>query len=787
MHQRHCRIDSRTLVTMLASALLAGSLAPSISFAQQASISAWEAAEFRTWSFIPYWTTQSQLNSFATDHSYDHVSDILYFSGVQPREDGSLFTSTTAANHLSTLKSHQAQFGFRYHMSMFDPVRLSPQETSTAAVERVWNGITANPDTRAKFVNNVKNLLTANNMTGFNLDWERPDIVTEWANYTQLAKDMQAAFPESWEVSVDDYGFASTIWDDTPVFDGRTYDQLFVMAYHANASQYNTYSNTKLNLTGQGAEKAFKNNQLVLGIGTYGSDADPDNNPELRTVSLKNIVAVNPNLPADATTFTGTVTNVQGNLQTGTWTIQSRYQTRDIVQLALDRGMPGVMNWTLHYDATNQFGLHRVAHHYIVVKRNVPDLNLDGKVNAADANALANNMGTVPGWTGTNTPARFETFYMNGNWEKGDRDGNGFVNQADADWLATRYAALGVNLPDRLAYSGTFENFAGGQGVAGRWEVIRNGGNLPETGNFTQHGTGFLNFTGGGVGATKRSNTSVTLRNQNSAEAFDNLNTANRVMQVELAEPVDTASTDATYFTALVRQNTAGLLAAQVASTGRTLALEFRDAAGVNQFDVALFGSQSQFGLRSQADAAGEDVTSANGFNANTTYMLVGKLSGNGAGANTLQVSLVDWSGSIGNFTDPAFAWMLTATGSEGFNPTITDLAWNSPSVANYTVSNVWVGGASDFFFQPGDFGDFNWDGVVDAADYSVWRDGMGTLYDQDDYEAWKAHFGETVGNGSAAGTFANGVPEPSSAALLLAATFLVFGRFSLIAYPRRR
>lgn len=762
---------------MLASALLAGSLAPSISFAQQASISAWEAAEFRSWTFVPYWTSHSQIDSFATDRVYDHVSDVLYFSGAKPREDGSLSISSNDATDFAKLKNHQAQFGFRYHMSMFDVVANSG-ETSSAAVERVWNGITANPATRATFVNNVKNLLTANNMTGFNLDWERPSTVTEWANYTQLAKDMQAAFPEAWEVSVDDYGFASSLWDDTPVFDARTYDQIGMMGYHYPANNgtnldQQSFADGKKALTGQGAEKAFKDSQIIIGMGTWG-----DNGPS--TIGLKDIVAVNPNLPADASSFTGTVNGVSG-----TWDIVSRYEVRDNVQLALDRGMPGVMWWALHYEPTNKMSLAQVAQHYAMFKQGVPDLNLDGKVNADDANKLADNMGTVPGWTGTNTPARFETFYMNGNWEKGDRDGNGFVNQSDADWLATRYAALGVNLPDRLAYSGTFENFAGGQGVAGRWEVIRNGGNLPETGNFTQHGTGFLNFTGGGVGATKRSNTSVTLRNQNSAEAFENLNTANRVMQVELAEPVDTASTDATYFTALVRQNTAGLLAAQVASTERTLALEFRDAAGANQFDVALFGSQSHFGLRCQADAAGQDVTSADGFNANTTYMIVGKLSGNGAGANTLQVSLFDWSGSIGNFTDPNFAWMLTAAGSEGFNPTITDLAWNSPSFANYTVSNVWVGGASDFFFQPADFGDFNWDGVVDAADYSVWRDGMGTLYDQDDYEVWKTHFGETVGSGSAAGAFANAVPEPSSAALLLAASFLVFGRFFLISHPR--
>jgi hypothetical protein len=756
MISRTLRRAIATVVALVFSCFLAEA-----AIAQQSSISAWDAAEFRSWSFVPYWTSHSQIDSFATDRVYDHLSDILYFSGVMPRADGSLSTSSNNATDLAKLKSHQAQFGFRYHMSMFD--------TSGGSVETVWNSITSNPTTRATFVNNVKNLLTANNMTGFNLDWERPNTVTEWANYTQLAKDMQAAFPESWEVSVDDYGFASSLWDDTPVFDARTYDQIGMMGYHYPANNgtsldQQSFADGKKALTGQGAEKAFQDSQIIIGMGTWG-----DNGPS--TIGLKDIVAANPNLPADASSFTGTVNGV-----TGTWDIVSRYEVRDNVQLALDRGMAGVMWWALHYEPTNKMSLARVAQHYAMFKQDVPDVNLDGKVNADDANALANNMGTVPGWTGTNTAARFETFYMKGNWEQGDHDGNGFVNQQDADWLAARFTTLGVNLPDRLAYTGTFENYSDGRGLAGRWGVIPNGGNLPETGNYTQHSTNYLTFVGTGSGADKHSNSSVTIRNQDPDEAYDTLNTADRVMRVELAEPVDLTKDETTYFTALVRQNTAPLLPAHVASSDRTLALEFRDAAGENQFDFALFGSQQQFGIRSQADASGDDVTTG-GFADDTTHLLVGKITANGSGQNTLQASLLPSGSEITDFTNPAFAWMLTAESSADFNPTITQLAWRSPYSANFTVSNVWLGNAGDFFQMPAAWGDFNEDGVVDAADYSVWRDGLGAAYSMEDYAVWKSHFGQS-GAGSGAFSASTAVPEPTSLTLLLLSMLLVFRRF---------
>lgn len=78
--------------------------------------------------------------------------------------------------------------------------------------------------------------------------------------------------------------------------------------------------------------------------------------------------------------------------------------------------------------------------------------------------------------------------------------------------------------------------------------------------------------------------------------------------------------------------------------------------------------------------------------------------------------------------------------------------------------------------------GDYNRDGTVDAADYSIWRKTLGSsvssfgegadgnhngTIDENDYLVWRAHFGETVGT---AGSTANNrtlVPEPTTITLL--------------------
>jgi hypothetical protein len=67
--------------------------------------------------------------------------------------------------------------------------------------------------------------------------------------------------------------------------------------------------------------------------------------------------------------------------------------------------------------------------------------------------------------------------------------------------------------------------------------------------------------------------------------------------------------------------------------------------------------------------------------------------------------------------------------------------------------------------------GDYNQNGVVDAADYAVWRKSIGTQYA---YDAWRQRFGNSAGSGIGSG-FADGsaVPEPSCLALSVFVCFL--------------
>lgn len=64
--------------------------------------------------------------------------------------------------------------------------------------------------------------------------------------------------------------------------------------------------------------------------------------------------------------------------------------------------------------------------------------------------------------------------------------------------------------------------------------------------------------------------------------------------------------------------------------------------------------------------------------------------------------------------------------------------------------------------------GDFNRDGVVDAADYTVWRDGVPGESTQADYEAWRTHYAATGGQPATTSNPAE-IPEPAAACVALA------------------
>ncbi len=138
---------------------------------------------------------------------------------------------------------------------------------------------------------------------------------------------------------------------------------------------------------------------------------------------------------------------------------------------------------------------------------------------------------------------------------------------------------------------------------------------------------------------------------------------------------------------------------------------------------------------------------------------------GNVSLAGTLNISLLDgftpalgqsfsmFEGAIGSITG-AFDAIIAPT----FNGLTFDIMQSASSVL------LQVGEA------PFLAGDFNLDGVVNAADYVAWRKGVGVAPTTANYNLWRRNFGQSAGSGSGATGSASvpAVPEPASLALIV-------------------
>lgn len=164
-------------------------------------------------------------------------------------------------------------------------------------------------------------------------------------------------------------------------------------------------------------------------------------------------------------------------------------------------------------------------------------------------------------------------------------------------------------------------------------------------------------------------------------------------------------------------------------------------------------------------------VTTTGGGNSGLSLI---KLDAAGLGATPT----ASWASHVG----PPNWWSLgpfSGTGAKTLN-----LAVPAGAVrGSYPIDVILAGGSEDwskkvlgaFTVKVGVPGDYNDNGVVDAADYVLWRNGGPLHFEIDtpgtvnaaDYTAWRARFGKTTGGaGSGSGLEINPVPEVSSVVL---------------------
>jgi hypothetical protein len=124
---------------------------------------------------------------------------------------------------------------------------------------------------------------------------------------------------------------------------------------------------------------------------------------------------------------------------------------------------------------------------------------------------------------------------------------------------------------------------------------------------------------------------------------------------------------------------------------------------------------------------------------------------------------------------DHAEVYQLTADSAEPVR--LADVPFDQRNALQITMPALSV--TTLVLIATGLPGDFNDDGTVNAADYVVWRNGLGTAYTASDYEVWRMHFGTNAQSAARTSGWTDSatVPEPTTCVLIAFAMLIAAKR----------
>jgi GH18 family chitinase len=256
------------------------------------------------------------------------LTDIIYFS-AEPRADGTLDTSRLSEETWQTLQkmkiesgTHNTQQALRIHLS------IGGWERDGGFVD-----MTANPEARRVFIENLLQFSISHDLDGVDFDWEFPETDGQFANYIALLTETHAVFSgRGLLVSV-----ALPAELSFPLGEFAVVDRVHLMSYD-RGEKHSTFEQAVLDVQSF-LDAGIPADKLILGLPFYGRNTSPP----YKVLSYGEITSIY-SPPPD-------LDEVHGVYFNGLETIQKK------MCYGMEKGLGGFMVWELAHDATDATSL----------------------------------------------------------------------------------------------------------------------------------------------------------------------------------------------------------------------------------------------------------------------------------------------------------------------------------------------------------------------------------------------------------------------------------------------
>ncbi|QQE13732.1 hypothetical protein JD969_09800 [Planctomycetota bacterium] len=364
-----------------------------------------EVADFRVYGYMP-----DYVKDFWPKVKLEYLTDVIFFkAGINDK--GDLLMAQKNVDLLKRMSKGCKSRGVKIHVAIGG--------WRTKEIQAKYVKVMTSVKLRRKLVQEIGQFVKKHRLDGFNLDWEYPDPGTQTKAYSEFIYELTKLLAKGKKT------VGTAVMQVKPMLVKRGFAQDAVMTMTYDFQPVNSpfdrvqeSINFWLSLMKKNGIKGAEG-KLVMGVPFYGRSLTNWK----KAKGYGTILKENPKIGEEVD-------------KAGEIAFTNIKSMRERVAWAMDKKLKGVMIWQLGQDAVGEKSLLKAIYKEIIMKKGLPDFNMDGMLNKGDLYVMRKN------WLKETDPEADKERA----WRMGDLNLDGKVDGKDVGMVKKSWKAGGKAL-----------------------------------------------------------------------------------------------------------------------------------------------------------------------------------------------------------------------------------------------------------------------------------------------------------------------------------------------------